>query len=279
MCRHAHTIFFSHYMCLCQVFAARLTSRLRQVVGGVVAVSTAADAVEHDWSIGHAWGALSAVDDFLTRDKAAFAARLSLLAATPSGLESLRAVLHFCAQLAPPSPLPPPSSAETLFLEAEAARLHFAQEPSAAVGRLTADDRAAREAAAALNLKGEARGALRREAQAQARRQLDATCRRRWKLLAPAERRTWERRAAQVRRTKHAPLASHRDCLFRIPHTPDQHLHLCTCDPARARRISRARLVHTQATEQRERRHAAVAMTADLARRLADGVTRECLRY
>ena len=46
-----------------------------------------------------------------------------VLAGTPSGLESLRAVLHFCAQLEAPSPLPPPSSAETLFLEAEAARL------------------------------------------------------------------------------------------------------------------------------------------------------------
>ena len=184
--------------------AARLVSRLRQVADGVV--SSNLDATSNEWALAHLWGALDAVDSFLKLDS--IEVQLRVLRAAPAGDESLRALLGHCTLLAQAAP-PPRVSAESLFFEHEATRLQTMQEPALSpIVRLTAGDRAAREAAAALNLKGEARSALRREAQAQARRQLDATCRRRWKQMPATARRAWELRAVEVSRSACVPALS-----------------------------------------------------------------------
>lgn len=180
------------------LWAARLGSRLRQVAGGVVG----SDIYGSEWALAHAWGALRAADEFLLPPGAGessaagpLATRVAFLESAPGGVRGLCALIAHCKASEPP---PPPSrvSAEAYFLEVEAKRLQSSQTAALLPQRLTAGDRAAREAAAALNLKGEARSAIRREAAAQARRQVDATCRRQWKLLAPSQKKQWERHAA-----------------------------------------------------------------------------------
>ena len=173
------------------VEAARLASRLRQVVGGVVIGQGYLD----DWSIGHMWGALRAADAFLSGGRdGVFSERLRLLSNMPGGAQSLRTLVTYCADISRPR-LPPARTAEEIFLETEANRLQPSR-PSGQSSRATSGERAAQSAAAALNLKSEARDVLYQEAKAQAQRQLAATCRRNWKLLPPAQRRQWQQRAA-----------------------------------------------------------------------------------
>ena len=173
------------------VEAARLASRLRQVADGVVLGQGRLD----DWSIGHVWGALRVADAFLSGGRdGGLSERMELLCNSPGGAPSLKHLVARCAD-ASRSPPPRARTAEEIFLETEANRLQPMQ-PSGPTPRALSGERAAESAAAALNLKSEARDVLRREAKAQAQRQLAATCRRNWKQLPPAQRRQWEQRAA-----------------------------------------------------------------------------------
>lgn len=198
------------------VEAARLASRLRQVADSV------APAAEIDeWGLGHAWGALTAAQAFLDVPAPAFDSRIALLAAAPSGMQSLRLITERCAALEPPPP-PAAKSAEALFLEVEAQRQAAAAAPALSLSARPASnalapaslspslsahhaspravrrsnarpgDIAAQKQAAALNLRGEARSAVAREMEAQAQRQLSAETRRRWRLLSGWEKREWE---------------------------------------------------------------------------------------
>lgn len=189
--------------------ATRFASRLRQVSRCVVDPNV--DITNSEWGLAHVWGALQAINRYFPPPEgegqaaemshhALLTSRLADLATAPGGVASLRRLISYCAAVAPVDAPSPPLSAEALFLEAEARRMQPASRAQALSRRATAGDRAASDAAASLNLQGEARAGaiLRKEMAAQAQRQVDATCRRNWKLLPPAKRQEWERWAEQT---------------------------------------------------------------------------------
>ena len=119
----------------------------------------------------------------------------------PDGLKVLHALLGRCEQLSSP---PAPSSAEDLFLSAEAKRQNLLNAPALSLIRQSCSgDREVRALCACpvrAHLTGRSRTCqvLRKFAEAQAQRQLNATCRRRWKQLGVG-RQYWERTAKDER--------------------------------------------------------------------------------
>lgn len=177
-----------------QCVACRLASRLRQVRRCVV--EPRMNISESEWALAHAWGALQAAQAFFaTSSMQQLLSRIEALAASPEGIASMRDLLRHCAAVEQKAMPPEPASAEALFLEESARRLQPGAKASTLKTRAMPGDKAARDAAAALNLRGEvgAIAAVRKEAEAQAQRQVQAECRRNWKLLPPAKRREWER--------------------------------------------------------------------------------------
>jgi hypothetical protein len=200
--------------------ACRLASRLRQVRRCVVEPN--ANLAESEWALAHAWGALQAAQHFLQQPTTAAAAttshplpaatpqppaaaapsvgrRLDALAVAPEGLGSLRSLVDHCAAVQPARTPSEAATAEALFLAEYAKRLEPVAKASTLKTRAVPGDKAARSAAAALNLKGEvgAIAAVRKEAEAQAQRQVQAECRRSWKLLPASKRQEWQRWAKQ----------------------------------------------------------------------------------
>ena len=93
--------------------------------------------------------------------------RIEALAASPEGIASMRDLLRHCAAVEQKAMPPEPASAEALFLEESARRLQPGAKASTLKTRAMPGDKAARDAAAALNLRGEvgAIAAVRKEAE------------------------------------------------------------------------------------------------------------------
>ena len=165
------------HACLCPSVAAyRLASRVRQVVD---ALPPSPGGEPSPWLIGHAWGAVLAVQRFFQDDQAERRAAAFLI--TPGGVPSLQALIRWSASLEPP--LPPPASAEEMFISTEAKRLESHQTHSLTLIRHQCS--------------GDRR-TLRKEAEAQSKRQLNAACRRTWLQMRPTQRNAWVQSVAHA---------------------------------------------------------------------------------